>query len=90
MQTDTLEMQTEISYPELSLSDRCQSASCSAQAFMLVEVPIKLSSSPLDIKYCAHHYNKHSPGLAAVGARVVHDFRYRINEKPTSPEDYQN
>lgn len=86
--TDTL-VAPAVSYPDLTLSDRCQSASCGAQAFVRVEIPVTSSPAPLDVLYCSHHYNRHSAGLAGAGARVVHDERAKINSKPTDPSDSQ-
>lgn len=88
MSLGTIE-KVEITYANLTIADRCDASECSAQAFVLVEVPVQSSDLPLDVRYCGHHFNKHSAGLAGKGARVVYDNRHLINSKPTSPQDHE-
>lgn len=59
---------------ELLLIDRCDS--CSAQAFVIVEISKK------ELLFCGHHFSKHQDALSKVATKIS-DQRYKINAKPS-------
>lgn len=90
----TLVEPNDVAVRELNAADRCdhsslgekrQLISCGAQAFYLLFDAV---TGEEKLQFCKHHYIEKEPGLAATGWGVK-DFTYMLNEKPTTPEDFE-
>lgn len=76
----------------LRAADRCDasgpfglSTACGAQAFTRARVEVEVEpgiSGPVDLHFCAHHFQRHERVLRRVAVEIV-DERERINLRPT-------
>jgi hypothetical protein len=73
---DTME-QTSASATVLSKVDRCDTADCPAQAWVLVKF---LSG---ELTFCSHHFDRYEAALIKDAYEVI-DERHRINAKSES------
>lgn len=68
---------TPVAIPDtLSFTDRCDL--CSAQAYVLVSVPVSALGKDCNLLFCSHHFSYHQPALISQGVQVLIDNRDQL------------